>query len=169
MGDPFAKFAFQGARKRSIPAPSEAPKTKKKKIYLKDANDRAEIICKQCRSAPSEQHNMKQAGLDAFFPPKKPVVDSESVMMIEYKELGSPTGRDDSGLEATTIEAMAAGESGEKAPVEETDGVPALHCSRCRRPMQEKTPTGSTKANVCPFILRLRGYQKAISSSPHTH
>jgi hypothetical protein len=91
----------------------------------------------------------------AFFAPKP----SKAKATPGAEEAPAPGG----ATSAAREEEQLTPQQGQAAPEENPE---ELLCSRCRRPMVERPSNGSSAPkNVCPFILRLRGYQKVAKES----
>jgi hypothetical protein len=144
-----------------------------------------QLLCKRCRKSNDVT---QQTSLKTFFPglhvasapPKASVDEWEADQGSEADEHVEDGGvkavvrehEGNSGSEQTTEQATEATDEAtelvdsEKRSKDEEEEEDILTCSQCLRPLQEKPrDAGSKPLTVCPYIHRLRGYQRVAKDA----
>jgi len=122
-----------------------------------------EILCKDCRRAGKS--GLVQPSLFGFFGKPKNKT-SETGTPSSSREERPP--REVNKLDDVSADTPATSTSDLDEDSSEVSDQGALRCARCRRSMQEKAPTdgpSAKKMRSCPFITRLRQYQKVASET----
>jgi len=126
----------------------------------KESASSLEILCSECRRLGTFDRT-RQTSLAIFFTKKE--YDTGDIKgptnVCEREELSCP--------EVSKLEQSPINDDPTSAPVSHGEDanyrtIDVLICAKCRRPLEEKKKSGlrGSKSSVCPFILRLRNYQR---------
>jgi hypothetical protein len=115
-----------------------------------------DILCKQCRKKCREQKSgalLRQESLSRFF--SSTASSTNTAALAPPPPLPTAAGGGE-GASASQLKSETS-----KIESDDVSEGKFLICGQCRRPMQEKAlQPGPRKYSACPFITRLRGYQR---------